>query len=113
MVTPGTGISYLPRLLTQRLSRLDNAPISSWDDRLDGAILIADISGFADLTERLALRGPAGAEFDQEAAREIPESRPVTGFGNPSDARLPMPRLRHRRVGIQAAIDCGWAEGLR
>jgi len=54
--------SYVPALITRRLA-LDPKPIETpLSQRFPAAVLFADISGFTALTERLARRGPAGAE---------------------------------------------------
>ena len=54
--------SYVPELITRRLA-VSPEPISEpLNEQLSGAILFADISGFTLLAERLAARGPAGAE---------------------------------------------------
>ncbi len=54
--------SYTPALITRRLA-VDPTPITApASERFPAAVLFADISGFTALTERLAQRGPAGAE---------------------------------------------------
>ena len=54
--------SYVPALITRRLAA-DPAPVSApMADQFPAAVLFADISGFTALTERLAHKGPAGAE---------------------------------------------------
>jgi predicted ATPase/class 3 adenylate cyclase len=54
--------SYVPTLITRRLTA-DPAPITQpTDERFSAAVLFADISGFGRLTERLTRRGPAGVE---------------------------------------------------
>src|SRR5438270_8414989 len=54
--------SYLPALILRRYAA-NPAPIRAPElDRITAAVLFADISGFTRLTERLAQRGPAGAE---------------------------------------------------
>ena len=54
--------SYVPMLITRHLAH-DPTPISeSRSERFPAAVLFADISGFTALTERLAQRGPVGAE---------------------------------------------------
>ena len=54
--------SYLPALILRRYAA-NPAPIRAPElDRFTAAVLFADISGFTRLTERLAQRGPAGAE---------------------------------------------------
>ena len=54
--------SFVPDLLVERL-RLRSEPGSDpWADRLTGALLLADISGFTAIAERLGQQGPAGAE---------------------------------------------------
>lgn len=57
-----TMASYVPALIARRLA-LDSTPIDApLAERFPAAVLFADISGFTALTERLAQRGPAGAE---------------------------------------------------
>ncbi|MDQ5850796.1 MAG: AAA family ATPase, partial [Chloroflexota bacterium] len=54
--------SYVPALITQRLAR-DPRPIElPTAERFPAAVLLADISGFTALTERLVQRGPTGVE---------------------------------------------------
>ncbi len=54
--------SYVPTLITRRLAA-DPTPITEpASEQFPAAVLFADISGFTALTERLARRGPAGAE---------------------------------------------------
>ena len=54
--------SYLPNLVLQRLATDSNAGGEPIADRRRGSVLIADVSGFTTITERLAERGAAGAE---------------------------------------------------
>jgi class 3 adenylate cyclase len=53
---------FVPAILTARLARSgrDVAGPDGW--RTAGVVLVIDITGFTALTERLAERGPAGAE---------------------------------------------------
>lgn len=54
--------SYVPRLILKRILA-DPAPIEApVAERLQAAVLFADISGFTALTERVAERGPLGVE---------------------------------------------------
>lgn len=54
--------SYVPALITRRLAT-DPAPVTApISDQFQAAVLFADISGFTALTERLAQKGPVGAE---------------------------------------------------
>jgi class 3 adenylate cyclase/tetratricopeptide (TPR) repeat protein len=54
--------SYVPALILRRFAA-DPTPLDAPEqDRFPAALLFADISGFTPLTERLAQRGPAGAE---------------------------------------------------
>jgi class 3 adenylate cyclase/tetratricopeptide (TPR) repeat protein len=54
--------SYVPGLLLQRLREQPESAGSSRADRMAGAVLLADVSGFTAIAERLAQQGPAGAE---------------------------------------------------
>ncbi len=49
---------YVPRGVLRRLVQSPNDPVES----LDGTLVFADISGFTRLSERLARKGPEGAE---------------------------------------------------
>lgn len=54
--------TYVPALIAHRLAE-NPAPLSGpTTERFPAAVLFADISGFTPLAERLAKRGPAGAE---------------------------------------------------
>ena len=54
--------SFLPDRLVRRLLEEPQAAGQAHCDRLVGALLLADISGFTAITERLAAGGPGGAE---------------------------------------------------
>jgi class 3 adenylate cyclase/tetratricopeptide (TPR) repeat protein len=54
--------SFLPDRLVRRLIERPEPTGRPNADRLVGALLLADISGFTAITERLARRGPGGAE---------------------------------------------------
>ena len=54
--------SFLPDRLLRRLAESPEAAGRPHADRMAGALLLADISGFTAITERLARRGPGGAE---------------------------------------------------
>ena len=57
-----TLVSYLPKLVLERLAAEpigNRGPIA---DQRSGAVLIADVSGFTTITEQLAARGAIGAE---------------------------------------------------
>jgi class 3 adenylate cyclase/tetratricopeptide (TPR) repeat protein len=54
--------SFLPDRLVRRLLDAPEAAGRAHADRLVGALLLADISGFTAITERLAASGPGGAE---------------------------------------------------
>ena len=54
--------SYVPALIARQFARESAPPTEARAERLTGAVLFADISGFTALTESLARRGPRGAE---------------------------------------------------
>ncbi len=54
--------SFLPDRLVRRLLEEPEAAGKAHADRLVGALLLADLSGFMAITERLAAGGPGGAE---------------------------------------------------
>jgi class 3 adenylate cyclase/tetratricopeptide (TPR) repeat protein len=54
--------SFLPGRLVRRLLERPEGTGQAHADRLTGALLLADISGFTAITERLARGGPGGAE---------------------------------------------------
>ena len=54
--------SFLPDRLVRRLLQEPEAAGKAHADRLVGALLLADLSGFMAITERLAAGGPGGAE---------------------------------------------------
>ncbi len=54
--------SYLPPSVIQRFLRQDHPLREPHSERLEAAVLFADISGFTALTERLTRRGPQGVE---------------------------------------------------
>jgi class 3 adenylate cyclase len=54
--------SYLPTLVVERLATDSAAGRDPIADHRQGSVLIADVSGFTTITERLAERGAAGAE---------------------------------------------------
>jgi class 3 adenylate cyclase/tetratricopeptide (TPR) repeat protein len=54
--------SFLPERLVRRLVEEPGSAGRPYADRMVGALLLADISGFTAITERLARRGPGGAE---------------------------------------------------
>jgi class 3 adenylate cyclase/tetratricopeptide (TPR) repeat protein len=54
--------SFLPDRLVRRLLQEPEAAGKAHADRLVGALLLADLSGFMAITERLAADGPGGAE---------------------------------------------------
>ena len=58
----GVLASFLPGRLLRRLAEAPEAAGQAHADRMMGALLLADISGFTAITERLAERGPGGAE---------------------------------------------------
>jgi hypothetical protein len=57
-----TLISYVPRRLLRRFAPGASAVPEPGFEVFRGPLLFADISGFTDLTERLARKGPAGTE---------------------------------------------------
>ncbi len=54
--------SYIPTLVVRRLASNPALSATPIIERFQAAVLFADISGFTPLAERLAERGPAGAE---------------------------------------------------
>src|SRR5215216_3428579 len=54
--------SFLPERLVRRLVEEPEGAGRPHADRMTGALLLADISGFTAIAERLARRGPGGAE---------------------------------------------------
>lgn len=60
-------VPYVPRMLLTRLSGQIEPVDEPFADRFDAALLVADISGFTRLSERLAERGAEGAEQLSEA----------------------------------------------
>jgi class 3 adenylate cyclase/tetratricopeptide (TPR) repeat protein len=59
--------AFLPRLVLDRLARTGPAPATPTAQRLSGAVLWADVSGFTPLVERLSRGGAGGAETLSEA----------------------------------------------
>lgn len=57
-----TLMSYVPALIAQRLANNPAPTVTPFSERFPAAVLFADISGFTALTERLAQKGPVGAE---------------------------------------------------
>src|ERR1700733_9062124 len=57
-----TLVSYVPRRLLRRFALGKGAAPEPGFEVFCGPLLFADISGFSDLTERLARSGPAGTE---------------------------------------------------
>jgi class 3 adenylate cyclase/tetratricopeptide (TPR) repeat protein len=58
----GALASFLPERLVRRLVEEPESAGRPHADRMVGALLLADISGFTAIAERLARRGPGGAE---------------------------------------------------
>jgi class 3 adenylate cyclase/tetratricopeptide (TPR) repeat protein len=58
----GVLASFLPVRLLRRLAEAPEGAGQAHADPMMGALLLADISGFTAITERLAQRGPGGAE---------------------------------------------------
>ena len=54
---------YVSDLLLRRLAARPDAALAADEERLSGAALFVDVTGFTALAERLARRGPAGAEL--------------------------------------------------
>ncbi|MBM3267547.1 MAG: AAA family ATPase [Candidatus Sericytochromatia bacterium] len=54
--------SYVPALVARRFARDPRALVGPEFERIPAAVLLADISGFTRLSERLAAGGPAGTE---------------------------------------------------
>jgi class 3 adenylate cyclase len=57
-----TLVSYVPRRLLRRSARGESTAPEPGFEVFSGALLFVDISGFTDLTERLARKGPGGTE---------------------------------------------------
>src|ERR1700675_4035548 len=57
-----TLVSYVPRRLLRRCAPGEGVAPEPGFEVFSGPLLFADISGFTDLTERLARKGPAGTE---------------------------------------------------
>src|SRR5262245_27806897 len=55
-------VSYLPPAVAWQIYTNPGAPIQPRAARFQAAVLLADVSGFTSLTEKLAARGPTGAE---------------------------------------------------
>jgi class 3 adenylate cyclase len=55
-------VSYAPQILLHRLALRPEPLKAPIQERLEAAVLFTDISGFTALSERLAQRGPDGAE---------------------------------------------------
>jgi predicted ATPase/class 3 adenylate cyclase len=53
---------YVPPSIAREIYSDPTKPAGSRDERLQAAVLFADVSGFTSLTEMLANKGPAGAE---------------------------------------------------
>ncbi len=60
--TWSTVASYLPTILLDTIHHYPDRP-SPWIDPLEGSLLLADISGFTSMSERLAEAGKEGAEL--------------------------------------------------
>jgi class 3 adenylate cyclase/tetratricopeptide (TPR) repeat protein len=58
---------YLPGFLLRRIAARSAPPMAPSEERQQGVVLFVDVAGFTQLTERLAQRGPAGAELLSEA----------------------------------------------
>lgn len=54
--------SYVPRMVARRYAARPGVQVAPARERFPAALLFADISGFTALAERLAQRGPIGAE---------------------------------------------------
>jgi len=59
--TPGILSAWLPRTLADRIARAPQAPL--WHERLHGALMHCDMSGFTAMSEQLAALGKEGAEL--------------------------------------------------
>jgi class 3 adenylate cyclase len=57
-----TLVSYVPRRLLRRFACGEGGAPEPGFEVFSGALLFVDISGFTDLTERLARKGPGGTE---------------------------------------------------
>ncbi len=61
-VTWQAALPYLPNLLVDTLRRYPHRP-PPWIDPVEGSLVLADISGFTPMSERLARSGKEGAEL--------------------------------------------------
>src|SRR5262245_29478565 len=55
-------VSYLPPAVARAIHTHPHAPVAPRAERFPATVLLADVSGFTSLTEKLAARGPGGAE---------------------------------------------------
>jgi class 3 adenylate cyclase len=55
-------VAYVPRVLLESIARNPDRP-SPWQERIEGTLLMGDVSGFTALSELLAEAGKEGAEW--------------------------------------------------
>ncbi len=114
--------SFVPDWVLRRLETDPAPPRAPWAERVDAAVLFADLSGFTPLAERLAASGTAGAErlgeiLDSLTTRQVALVSAHGGdvFGFAGDAALavwPLPAEAGGEGlgrGVRLAVQCGSA----
>jgi hypothetical protein len=69
-------VAYVPRALVESVFRHPER-VSPWHERLDGTLLMGDVSGFTAMSELLARAGNEGAEWLTESSTA--SSAPCSG----------------------------------